>query len=54
MAVIKKVVAMSGEEYAKLKEKAEAYEQLVEDLGLEETTTEETTTEGETPQEGEV
>jgi len=29
MAVIKKVVAMTGEEYAKLKEKAEAYDKLL-------------------------
>lgn len=36
MATIKKVVAMSGEEYARLKQKAEAYDEMLIEKAAEE------------------
>ncbi len=38
MAVIKKVVAMTGEEYQKLKEKAQAYDNLLAEQELQQNT----------------
>lgn len=38
MATIKKVVAMTGEEYQKLKEKAEAYDKLLAEQELQQNT----------------
>lgn len=48
MATIKKVVAMTGEEYAKLKEKAEAYDKLIAEQELEQNTEPEPVQEPET------
>ena len=48
MAVIKKVVAMTGEEYQKLKEKAQAYDNLLAEQELEQNTEPEPAQEPET------
>lgn len=48
MATIKKVVAMTGEEYQKLKEKAEAYDKLLAEQELQQNTEPEPVQEPET------